>query len=65
VFLFSCLLGFFKLGLLFGFAFLWALLADFFFSPALIMVLKPLGLEREGAASVDKEIRYSLIKEIQ
>jgi len=55
VFLFSCLLGFFKLGLLFGFAFLWALLADFFFSPALIMVLKPLGPEREGALSVAKE----------
>lgn len=46
VFLFSCLLGFFKLGLLFGFAFLWALMADFFFAPALIMVFKPLGKER-------------------
>jgi len=55
VFLFSCLLGFFKLGLLFGFAFLWAYMADFFFSPALIMVLKPLGPEREGALSVAKE----------
>ncbi len=48
-FLFSCMLGFFKLGLLFGFAFLWALLADFFFAPALIMVLKPLGRERPQA----------------
>ena len=47
VFLFSCLLGFFKLGLLFGFAFLWALMADFFFSPALILLLKPLGPERQ------------------
>ena len=46
VFLFSCLLGFFKLGLLFGFAFSWALLADFFFAPALIFLLKPLGPER-------------------
>ena len=45
VFLFSCLLGFFKLGLLFGFAFLWALLADFFFAPALILMVKPLGPE--------------------
>lgn len=46
VFLFSCLLGFFKLGLLFGVAFLWALTADFFFAPALIMILKPLGPEQ-------------------
>ena len=45
IFLFSCLLGFFKLGLLFGFAFLWALFADFFFAPALILLLKPLGPE--------------------
>jgi len=48
VFMFSCLLGFFKLGLLFGFAFLWALTADFFFAPALILALKPLGPERTG-----------------
>lgn len=46
VFLLSSLMGFFKLGLLFGFAFLWALLADFYFAPALIVLLKPLGPER-------------------
>lgn len=49
VFMFSCLLGFFKLGLLFGFAFLWALLADLFFAPSLIMILKPLGPEQVRA----------------
>jgi uncharacterized protein len=54
VFLFSCLLGFFKLGMLFGFAFFWALLADLFFAPSLIMVLKPLGPER--IRPVNKEI---------
>jgi len=48
VFLLSCLLGFFKLGLLFGFAFCWALLADVFFSAALILMFKPLGPERPG-----------------
>ena len=47
VFTISSLLGFFKLGILFGFAFLWALLADFYFAPALIVLLKPLGQERE------------------
>ncbi|KMY65909.1 hypothetical protein AAU61_19990 [Desulfocarbo indianensis] len=46
VFLLSSLLGFLKLGLLFGFAFLWALLADIYFAPALIVLLKPLGPER-------------------
>ena len=55
VFLFSCLLGFFKLGLLFGVAFTWALMADFFFAPALIMTLKPLGPELPGPASIEKE----------
>jgi len=48
VFLTSALLGFFKLGLLFGVAFTWALLADLFFAPALIMLLKPLGAERSA-----------------
>jgi predicted RND superfamily exporter protein len=46
VFLMSSMLGFFKLGLLFGVAFFWALLADFYFAPALIVLLKPLGPER-------------------
>jgi len=55
VFLFSCLLGFFKLGLLFGVAFLWALTADFFFSPALILILKPLGPEGEKAPVIGEE----------
>jgi predicted RND superfamily exporter protein len=33
-------------GTLAGFAFTWALLADLFFAPALIVLLKPLGPER-------------------
>ena len=49
VFLASSLLGFFKLGLLFGVAFTWALLADLYFAPALILLTKPLG--REGNVS--------------
>ena len=57
VFLFSYLLGFFKLGLLFGVAFTWALMADFFFAPALIMILKPLGPERQGPVSNQKELQ--------
>ncbi len=43
--MFSSLLGFFKLGMLFGVAFTMALLADLFFAPPLIMLLKPLGKE--------------------
>ena len=35
-----------KFGALAGFAFTWALLADLFFAPALIMLVKPLGPER-------------------
>jgi predicted RND superfamily exporter protein len=35
-----------QFGLLSAFAFLLALLADLFFSPALILVLKPLGAEK-------------------
>ena len=60
VFLFSVLLGFFKLGLLFGFAFLWALLADFFFAPALILMLKPLGPERETEAALSEDMPRTL-----
>jgi predicted RND superfamily exporter protein len=52
VFLFSSMLGFFKLGLLFGFAFLWALLADFYFAPALILLFRPLGPERVQPGTV-------------
>jgi predicted RND superfamily exporter protein len=33
-------------GLLAAFAFLWALLADFFFAPAMMLLLKPLGPEQ-------------------
>ncbi len=46
VLMFSSLLGFYKLGMLFGVAFSAALLSDLFFAPALIILLKPLGAER-------------------
>ena len=42
----SDLSGWSNFGFLAGFAFLWALLADFFFCPALILLLKPLGEEK-------------------
>ncbi|PIE70665.1 MAG: hypothetical protein CSA22_06610 [Deltaproteobacteria bacterium] len=48
--MFSSLLGFFKLGLLFGVAFSMALLADLLFAPSLIMLLKPLGKEKGDPA---------------
>ena len=34
-----------KFGLMAGFAFLWALLADFFLAPAMLLLFKPLGEE--------------------
>jgi hydrophobe/amphiphile efflux-3 (HAE3) family protein len=34
-------------GLLAGFAFIWALLADFFLAPAMMLLFKPLGAERQ------------------
>lgn len=43
---FSSVLGVVKFGLLSGFAFLWALISDFLFAPALILLLKPLGPDR-------------------
>jgi hypothetical protein len=43
--------GWSHFGFLAGFAFFWALLADFFFAPALMLLLKPLGPERVGSAS--------------
>jgi len=46
----SDLLGFFKLGLLFGVAFITALVADFFFATSLIMIFKPLGPESNPEA---------------
>jgi len=45
VLLFSDLTGVSKFGGLAGFAFTWALLADFFFVPSLLLVFKPLGKE--------------------
>jgi len=40
--------GWSHFGFLAGFAFLWAYLADFFLCPALILLLKPLGAERQS-----------------
>lgn len=45
VLVFSDLTGVSKFGGLACFAFIWALLADFFFVPALILICKPLGAE--------------------
>ncbi|MCP4119327.1 MAG: RND family transporter [Desulfobacteraceae bacterium] len=42
----SVMKGWSNFGFLAGFAFFWALLADFFFAPALILLFKPLGPER-------------------
>jgi len=36
-----------KFGLMAGFAFIWALLADFFLAPAMMLLFKPLGPERQ------------------
>ena len=44
-FIFSELTGYIKNGFLMGWAFSWALLADFFMAPAAIMLIKPLGKE--------------------
>ena len=44
----SDMLGLVHFGLLAGFAFCWALLADFLFAPALLLLLHPLGPEREN-----------------
>ena len=48
VMILSVMSGWSHFGFLAGFAFLWALLADFFFCPALIILLKPLGAERQS-----------------
>ena len=37
-----------KFGLMAGFAFIWALLADFFLAPAMMLLFKPLGAERQS-----------------
>ena len=47
VMIFSVMKGWSYFGFLAGFAFFWALLADFFFAPALILLIKPLGEERQ------------------
>ena len=39
-------------GLLASFAFIWALLADFFFAPAMMLLFKPLGPERQLSSRV-------------
>lgn len=46
----SVMTGWVKIGILSGVAFVWALLADLLFGPALLMLLRPLGRER-GQAS--------------
>ena len=46
VLVFSNVSGIVNFGFLASFAFLWALLADFFFMPAFLLLLKPLGPER-------------------
>ena len=45
VMILSVMKGWSHFGFLAGFAFLWALLADFFFAPALMLLVKPLGPE--------------------
>jgi hypothetical protein len=40
-----------RFGTLSSFAFAWALLTDFFFAPALLILLEPLGPEREPEAA--------------
>jgi len=45
-FIFSQLTGYVKNGFMMGWAFSWALLADFLFAPALIMLTKPLGKDK-------------------
>ena len=45
VFGLSDIMSMVNFGLMAGFAFIWALLADFFFVPALLLLMKPLGAE--------------------
>jgi predicted RND superfamily exporter protein len=51
VMILSVMKGWSHFGFLAGFAFFWALLADFFFAPALMLLFKPLGPERAENAS--------------
>jgi hydrophobe/amphiphile efflux-3 (HAE3) family protein len=48
VLVFASVLGMIKFGIFAAYAFVWALLADLLFAPALLYVLKPLGPERTG-----------------
>ena len=47
VMIFSQMTGWRNFGFFAGFAFFWALLADFFFAPALMLLTKPLGPEKD------------------
>ncbi len=44
----STVKGLIHMGTLSGFAFVWAMLADFLFAPALRLLVRPLGREREA-----------------
>ena len=46
VLMISNVTGMVKFGMLAGYAFSWALLADFLFAPALVLLTRPLGPER-------------------
>ncbi len=46
VFCLSNYYSFVHFGLMAGFAFIWALLADFFLAPAMLLLFKPLGSEK-------------------
>jgi predicted RND superfamily exporter protein len=48
---FSDMRGLVHFGLLAGFAFSWALLADFFLAPAVLLLTRPLGAEREVSSN--------------
>jgi hypothetical protein len=50
----SVMSGWSHFGFLAGFAFLWAYLADFFLCPALILLFKPLGAEKQLSGRVVK-----------
>jgi predicted RND superfamily exporter protein len=47
VLMLSNMTGWIRIGALSGFAFTWALLADLFFAPSVLLLTKPLGPERE------------------
>ena len=49
VFGLSDIMSMVKFGLMAGFAFIWALLADFFLAPAMMLLFKPLGQERRSS----------------